>query len=45
MSNSVFWDNKKNIINFLSAELAQGVVKAKVPFPAASVDYILNRAS
>ena len=31
MSNSVFRENKKNVINFLSsAELAQRVVKVKV---------------
>ena len=29
MSNPVFWENKKNIINLSSAENAQRVVKAK----------------
>ena len=30
MSNPVFWENKKNIINLSSAENAQRVVKVKV---------------
>ena len=30
MSNPVFWENKKNIINLSSAVLAQRVVKVKI---------------
>ena len=30
MSNSVFWENKKNIINLSFAELAQRVAKVRV---------------
>ena len=32
MSNPVFWENKKNIINLSSAELAQKSVKFKWKF-------------
>ena len=30
MSNSVFWENKKNIINLLPAELAERVIKVNL---------------
>ena len=32
MSNPVFWENKKNIINLPSAESAQRVVKVNIAF-------------
>ena len=37
MSNPVFWENKKNIINLSSAENVQRVVKIKVIFKLLTV--------